>query len=174
MRVIPLALLALLAVAATAPADAASTRRGAEARPTAATRSQPAGTAGQARVTAATGARSGRTAAQAASRATAGRTAAATQTRSSVRNGIAVGGRGARVTGRRAAVSPGAYEASARQLCPRGGTPRRGGRCRGPAEASLGWQAGLPPPSGSQRDCPEGTMATLARGHDDIVRCMPL
>jgi hypothetical protein len=174
MRAIPLALLALLAVAATAPADAASTRRGADARPAAATRSQPASPAGQARVTAATGARSGRTAAQAPYRAAGGRAAATASTRPSARNGIAVGGRGARVTGRRAAVSPEAFQASARQLCPRGGTPHRGGRCRGPAEASLGWQAGLPPPSGSQRDCPEGTMATLARGHDDIVRCMPL
>ncbi|MDB5371096.1 MAG: hypothetical protein JWP20_2654, partial [Roseomonas sp.] len=36
------------------------------------------------------------------------------------------------------------------------------------------WQAGLPAVSGDQRDCPTGTMSTLARGHDDIVRCMPL
>jgi hypothetical protein len=36
------------------------------------------------------------------------------------------------------------------------------------------WQSGLPMASGEQRDCPAGTMSTLARGHDDIVRCMPL
>jgi hypothetical protein len=36
------------------------------------------------------------------------------------------------------------------------------------------WQSGLPAADGYQRDCPTGTMSTLARGHDDIVRCMPL
>lgn len=37
-----------------------------------------------------------------------------------------------------------------------------------------GWQSGLSPASGDQRSCPEGTMATLARGHTDIVRCVPM
>ncbi|RMI26424.1 hypothetical protein EBE87_03870 [Pseudoroseomonas wenyumeiae] len=36
------------------------------------------------------------------------------------------------------------------------------------------WTAGLPAASGEQRDCPVGTMSTLARGHDDVIRCMPL
>ncbi|PWC29732.1 hypothetical protein [Teichococcus aestuarii] len=36
------------------------------------------------------------------------------------------------------------------------------------------WQAGLPLASGTQRECPVGTLATLARGHDDVIRCMPL
>jgi hypothetical protein len=36
------------------------------------------------------------------------------------------------------------------------------------------WTAGLPAASGEQRDCPAGTMSTLARGHDDVIRCMPL
>jgi hypothetical protein len=37
-----------------------------------------------------------------------------------------------------------------------------------------GWQRGLPPAEGLQRDCPDGTLATLARGHEDVVRCMPI
>lgn len=36
------------------------------------------------------------------------------------------------------------------------------------------WQSGLPMASGTQRECPVGTLATLARGHDDVIRCMPL
>jgi hypothetical protein len=38
-----------------------------------------------------------------------------------------------------------------------------------------GWAAGLSPAAGIQADeCPAGTMATLARGHEDIIRCMPI
>lgn len=36
------------------------------------------------------------------------------------------------------------------------------------------WHAGLPAPDAEQMACPEGTLATLARGHTDTVRCMPL
>jgi hypothetical protein len=44
-----------------------------------------------------------------------------------------------------------------------------------PARSSVaGWQSGLPVANFAQRECPDGTFATLARGHDDIVRCMPL
>jgi hypothetical protein len=52
---------------------------------------------------------------------------------------------------------------------------RRNGRTRcTPAVSSVaGWQNGLPPTDHAQRDCPSGTFATLARGHDDVVRCMP-
>jgi hypothetical protein len=59
----------------------------------------------------------------------------------------------------------------------------RGGQTRMVAEESqmtargarlTSWTAGLPAASGEQRDCPVGTMSTLARGHDDVVRCMPL
>ncbi len=52
---------------------------------------------------------------------------------------------------------------------------RRNGRtvC-GNRQSVAGWQAGLPRPDYAQRECPEGTFATLARGHDDVVRCMPL
>ncbi|MGK7870701.1 hypothetical protein [Falsiroseomonas sp. E2-1-a20] len=60
---------------------------------------------------------------------------------------------------------------------------RRGTVVRGAAAATisrsvgnrnLGWQAGLPAMTMEQRDCPVGTFATLARGHDDVIRCMPL
>jgi hypothetical protein len=54
----------------------------------------------------------------------------------------------------------------------------RGGalRCRGAAQAvSLSWTHGLPPALNVQTQaCPAGTMATLAEGHDDIVRCIPI
>lgn len=41
--------------------------------------------------------------------------------------------------------------------------------------ASRRWAHGLPPALGVQaQECPAGTMATLAEGHDDIVRCMPM
>jgi hypothetical protein len=54
-----------------------------------------------------------------------------------------------------------------------------GATCRGRNCATqrrpVSWQAGLEPPTNMQaRSCPVGTMATLARGHSDIVRCMPL
>jgi hypothetical protein len=54
-------------------------------------------------------------------------------------------------------------------------TRRNGRTVCGPSRSGIaGWQAGLPQVSMAQRDCPAGTFATLARGHDDIVRCMPL
>jgi hypothetical protein len=41
--------------------------------------------------------------------------------------------------------------------------------------ASFGWTQGLAPAVGVQaNECPDGTMATLARGHEDVVRCMPI
>lgn len=52
-------------------------------------------------------------------------------------------------------------------------TAQRSGMISGGARLTS-WQSGLPTASGEQRDCPAGTMSTLARGHDDIVRCMPL
>jgi hypothetical protein len=52
---------------------------------------------------------------------------------------------------------------------------QRGGRnnCAPARSGVAGWQAGLPVANYAQRECPEGTFATLARGHDDVVRCMP-
>jgi hypothetical protein len=53
---------------------------------------------------------------------------------------------------------------------------RRNGRvvCGGGGAGIAGWQNGLPQVSYAQRECPEGTFATLARRHDDVVRCMPM
>jgi hypothetical protein len=61
---------------------------------------------------------------------------------------------------------------------------RRGGgsggalRCRGGdlvRAVSWSWAQDLPPALDVQaQECPAGTMATLAEGHDDIVRCIPI
>lgn len=53
---------------------------------------------------------------------------------------------------------------------------RRNGRtnCAPPRDSIAGWQVGLPRADNSQQSCPNGTFATLARGHDDVVRCMPI
>jgi hypothetical protein len=41
--------------------------------------------------------------------------------------------------------------------------------------APFAWTQGLPPAALVQAsECPDGTLATLARGHDDVVRCMPI
>ncbi len=53
-------------------------------------------------------------------------------------------------------------------------TASRVPQARVAAPQRTSWQAGLPMASGEQRECPIGTMATLARGHDDVVRCLPL
>ncbi|MDB5412818.1 MAG: hypothetical protein JWR10_1153 [Rubritepida sp.] len=39
---------------------------------------------------------------------------------------------------------------------------------------SMRWTGGLAPAAMSQAACPDGTIATTALGHDDIVRCVPL
>jgi hypothetical protein len=64
-----------------------------------------------------------------------------------------------------------------RWLCPHGGRPVRGkpGRCDGARSAGgPAWDAGLRPP---QRDtvatCPAGTRPVPARGHSNIIRCLP-
>jgi hypothetical protein len=36
------------------------------------------------------------------------------------------------------------------------------------------WSGGLMPAAGNQTSCPDGTMATLAHGHENVVRCVPL
>jgi hypothetical protein len=54
---------------------------------------------------------------------------------------------------------------------------RKAKQCRGTAvvPARFGWTQGLPPAALVQAsECPDGTLATLARGHDDVVRCMPI
>ncbi|KAA2215093.1 hypothetical protein [Teichococcus oryzae] len=67
-------------------------------------------------------------------------------------------------------------ESIRRWLCPNGGTPVRGkpGRCDGASSRQKPWDTGLAPP---RRDapaaCPTGTKPVLARGHSDIMRCLP-
>ena len=71
-------------------------------------------------------------------------------------------------------------------LCPRGGTPQRGGRCRPPAgggpgsllagspdQSAAGWHEGLRPASHAQRSCPAGTAPTVARDNPGVTRCLP-
>jgi hypothetical protein len=64
-------------------------------------------------------------------------------------------------------------------LCPNGGTPQRGGRCRrvtgsmGNDPAIIGWDRGLPAPTRTQRACPPGTTEQPARDQADITRCVP-
>ncbi|WP_372624016.1 hypothetical protein [Falsiroseomonas sp.] len=91
-------------------------------------------------------------------------------------------------TQRRAALRPGDVRTSRSGVVVRGAsaatvsrqaasscTRRNGRRVCAPARSSIaGWQRGLPVANYTQRECPEGTLATLARGHDDVVRCMPL
>ncbi|TCH98030.1 hypothetical protein EJV46_12545 [Roseococcus sp. SYP-B2431] len=36
------------------------------------------------------------------------------------------------------------------------------------------WTGGLAPAAMSQSACPDGTIATMAIGHNDITRCVPL
>ena len=80
----------------------------------------------------------------------------------------------ATTTIRRAATSAGTGAAA----CGRASSHGKASRCRGAAQqvASVGgWARGLPPALGVQaRECPPGTMAVLAEGHDDIVRCIPV
>lgn len=72
-------------------------------------------------------------------------------------------------------------------LCPRGGFPQRGGRCRPPAgggggmlatspgsdDSVEGWHAGLRPATHAQRGCPAGTVPTVARDNPGVTRCLP-
>jgi hypothetical protein len=75
-----------------------------------------------------------------------------------------------------------AIEAARRFLCPHGGRPMRGGRCRGGSgtAAVIGqdvsardWDAGLPPAAHRQAPCPEGTAHGRALFWNDAVRCLP-
>ncbi|WP_149539171.1 hypothetical protein [Siccirubricoccus phaeus] len=52
--------------------------------------------------------------------------------------------------------------------------PRRLATKSRPRVQTVRWMSGLPAAANVQaQECPDGTMATLARGHDDIVRCVP-
>ena len=89
---------------------------------------------------------------------------------------VAMGGKAERtlLLRRVAAIRPAA--APSFGVCARS---RRGAsRCRGAAAQAVswgGWAQGLPPALHVQaQECPAGTMATLAEGHEDIVRCIPI
>jgi hypothetical protein len=79
-----------------------------------------------------------------------------------------------------------AVEAARRFLCPHGGAPARGGRCRAarPAFAASAatagrdpsvrdWDAGLPAAARRQAPCPEGTVQSRPLFWNDAVRCLP-
>ena len=54
-------------------------------------------------------------------------------------------------------------------------TTHRGRRvCGGTRQVAMRWSGGLAPAAGNQSSCPDGTMATLAVGHENVVRCVPL
>lgn len=61
---------------------------------------------------------------------------------------------------------------NARQATSCGRQGQGAARC---APTRLAWQSGLMPAAGVQTsECPDGTMATLALGHANVVRCMPI
>ncbi len=43
-----------------------------------------------------------------------------------------------------------------------------------PRNTAFRWTGGLAPAAMSQTSCPDGTIATTAIGHSNVVRCMPL
>jgi hypothetical protein len=123
-----------------------------------------------------------------ATRPAASRQQATTNARSTTARGTAT-----RSTGTRVASQPGDVRTTTRGLVVRGAAAatvsrdamasctRRNGRtvCGEPRQAAsrsgvAGWHAGLTPTSHTQSECPEGTFAALARGHQDVVRCMPM
>lgn len=88
-------------------------------------------------------------------------------------------------TARREAARSGQVQRAAagvarpRDTAQRAGTARRSSACRGRGCGSgprpVSWQSGLMPATNVQAQaCPVGTLATLARGHTNIVRCLPL
>ncbi|MBO1078691.1 hypothetical protein [Roseomonas haemaphysalidis] len=172
MRLIPLALLGLFAVAAAVPsASAASPRdRGAAAKVV-----KPAARAAAPVVSRGTTAR-----------APAPRLVSRAAAAPALRNGPVVRGRTAVTvsSGSRARQTAKATGRSIQQQPQVARGSIRGGAYEEVAEAPArftgrgarytSWQSGLPAASGDQRDCPAGTMSTLARGHADVVRCMPL
>lgn len=85
-------------------------------------------------------------------------------------------------------ASAGAIAAARAYLCPNGGTPMRGGRCRGGAgigmagggltglmgddPSIIGWDRDLPPPSRAQAPCPPGSRPVAARDQPNVTRCL--
>ena len=84
-------------------------------------------------------------------------------------------------TTRQAAATPARDARGVRQAAARSGNRQQAAsaNCRGrncaPRMRTVSWQGGLEPATNAQAHaCPSGTLATLAHGHSDIVRCMPL
>ncbi len=74
-----------------------------------------------------------------------------------------------------------AIEAARRFLCPYGGRPMRGGRCRGggavastaPDLSVRDWDQGLPAALRRQSPCPDDTVPAPVLFWNDAVRCLP-
>jgi hypothetical protein len=88
----------------------------------------------------------------------------------------------AAAAGRAGGADRAAIEAARRFLCPHGGRPMRGGRCRGgggaiastdPELSVRGWDAGLPAAMRQQSPCPQGTVPARVLLWNDAVRCLP-
>jgi len=162
MRLLTLLVLAFFALAPIAPADAATDLR---AQPSASAAATETATSRP------------RRAAATAPRPRARSTAAHQQTTASARR--ATSGTTRRSTASTSRRHPTRTAAATRRSSPNGNGRTAAcerhdsrGRCIGPRAVS--WQGGLPAASNAQSDCPAGTMATLARGHTDVTRCMPL
>jgi hypothetical protein len=72
-----------------------------------------------------------------------------------------------------AATAPRGLRQTAMASC----TTRNGRRTCTPGAtrtAASSWTGGLAPAAMSQAGCPDGTIATMALGHHDITRCVPL
>lgn len=167
MRFLALAMLALSLGVAAMPADAVAASERGRTRVAAQAPQQGPAHRSRAAVSSTTRAATARHARPATGRATEARQAAragsrAVATRSAER---------AFTRGRGAAAEPLRRDATVR-ACPRGA---RASRCGAAMPRPLAWQAGLEPAAGVQMAaCPEGTVGTLARGHTNITRCMPL
>ncbi len=75
----------------------------------------------------------------------------------------------------RSRASGAALAEARRFLCPHGGTPMRGGRCRPGTGADpdvTGWDRDLPAPSHAQAPCPPGTRAA-GTAQPGVTRCVP-
>ena len=46
--------------------------------------------------------------------------------------------------------------------------------CGGSRQVAMRWSGGLAPAVGNQSSCPDGTMAMLAVGHENVMRCVPM
>ena len=53
-------------------------------------------------------------------------------------------------------------------------TRRQGRLVCARADSIAGWFRDLAPADHAQQDCPAGTFAIHARGHEDVLRCMPI